>query len=108
MQSPIDIEGAIQTGVIDQALPPHCRPGFFKIYAHDNHKGVSIFFRTSRKALAVVNRCSGIVDAAGPNHYHQPIVQTVQNVVYSLPRLGNMRSQLFIDSDIREQRFWRN
>ena len=34
----INIEGTIEIGVIDQAFPAHCCPGFFKIDPHDDQQ----------------------------------------------------------------------
>ena len=83
---PIDIETAIERRVIDQPLPADCCARLFKIDPHDDFEFASKPTALLRQASCVLVGCLGIMNRAGPDDNHHPVIHPVQDAVDSVTR----------------------
>lgn len=67
-QALVDLEGLVDVGVVDQALPADCCAGLLEVGAHNDADVVLELVGEGLQALAVLNGEFGVVQRAGPDH----------------------------------------
>ena len=65
----VDFEGAVEVGVVDEALPADGRAGLFEVGAHDDVEGGRVLGLKGEEAVGVVEGRGGGVDGAGADYY---------------------------------------
>jgi hypothetical protein len=105
-QALVDVELAIERGVVDQALPAHGRARLLEVDAHHDHQVVAEVFLHVREALRVVERRDRVVYRAGPDYDDQPVVlprQDVSDLGAALPdqRRGLLANRQLLHQDRR-------
>jgi len=76
----VDVEGAVEVGIVDHALPPRRRARLLEIDAHGDEQVVLQPRGRRAQAAGVVQRGVGIMDAARADDDEQPIVGAVEDV----------------------------
>ena len=76
----VDVERAVEVGVVEQALPPECGARLFEVDAHDDVQIVPQFFGLGGQPAGVVHRRFRIVHRARTDYDDQTIVVTVEDV----------------------------
>jgi len=79
-QAGVDVGGAVEVRVVDQALPADRRPRLLEVDAHDDEDVLLQLARLGGEAVGVVERRLRVVDAARADHDHQPRVASVEDV----------------------------
>ena len=79
-QAEVDVEGAVQMGVVDQAFPADGGARFFKIHAHHDQQLFFVLLFQRQQFLRVFERGGGVVDGAGADDDEQAFVAAVQDV----------------------------
>ena len=83
-----NVAGAVQVGVIDQAFPSHCRPGLFKVGAHDDKEFVSDGFCNRSQPVGILIGRGRVMDRAGSDNDDEALcVASVQDIADGLPGL---------------------
>ncbi len=78
-QAAVHVPGAVQVGVVDQALPPGGGARLLEVDAHDHAQVVAQLAGLRGQAVRVLQRRLGVVHAAGPHDHQQPVVVGVQH-----------------------------
>lgn len=73
-QTLVDLEGFVDIGVVDQALPADCCAGLLKIGAHNDADVVLQLVGEGLQALAVLESELGVVQRAGPDHDQETVI----------------------------------
>ena len=81
----VDLETAVQQGVIDQALPANRRARFFKIDPHDDNQIFGQLSFHNGKPSSIFHGRLGVVDRTGADDNHQPVVGAVQHTMNVTP-----------------------
>ena len=84
-----DVEGVVQAGIVDEALPAHRRARLLEIRPHHHIEGLGGVVGKAPQARGVVPRRVGIVDGARPDHHQQPVIAAFENVRHAAPRPGD-------------------
>ena len=79
-QAEVDVEGAVQIGVVDEAFPADGGARFFKINAHDDEQLFFVFLTQGQQAAGVFEGGFGVVDGAGADNGEQAFVAAVDEV----------------------------
>ena len=85
-QALVDVEAAVEIGIVDQSLPADGRARLLEIDAHHDLEPVGETFAQGGEAGGVVDRGLGIVDRAGADDDEQAIVGPVQDRVDGVAR----------------------
>ena len=85
-QAVVDVEAAVEVGVVDQALPADGGARLLEIDAHDDLEPVAEAFAERGEAAGVVERGVGIVDGAGADDDDEAVVGAVEDVVEGVAR----------------------
>jgi len=80
-QALVDVEAAVEIGIVDQALPADRRAGLFEIDPHDDLEPVGQGLAQRRQTAGIVNGRDRIVDRTGADDDKQPVVGPVQDGV---------------------------
>ncbi|MOA08646.1 hypothetical protein D3C78_1284330 [compost metagenome] len=81
----IDLEGAIQRRIGDQAFPAHHGARFFKIGAHHDFEAILITDAQRIQTAGIIDGGVKIVNRAGADHHQQATIFAGQNFFNSLP-----------------------
>ena len=74
MQALVDMEAAIQVGVIDEALPAHHRTRFFEVDPEHGKDGVRQRLTGDPELVGKIQKCSRVVHGAGADYrHHAPV-----------------------------------
>ena len=89
VQAFLDLEGAVQVGVVDQTLPAHGGARLLEVDAHHDVQAVLYLVGQAAQATSVVQRGVHIVDRAGAHHHQQPGIGAVEDVLHGLAALDH-------------------
>ena len=107
-QAGVDVGGAVEVRVVDQALPADRRPRLLEVDAHDDEHVVLQLARLGGEAVGVVERGFRVVDAARADDDHQPRVAPVEDVDDFLAaaddRLGALLAQRQLADQVARRR----
>jgi hypothetical protein len=92
LQATIDVEAAIQVGVVDQALPAHCRARLLEVHAHDNLESVPQSFALVHQPARIFHCRIHVVNGAGTDHYREAIILAVEDSMQVLATLRHSRA----------------
>ena len=106
-QAGVDVAGAVQVRVVDQALPAGRRPRLLEVDPHHDQQPVVQLLRLGGEAAGVVERRLRVVDAAGPDHDQQPRVLAVEHVDHFFARLDHGFRPLRAERQLLQQLFRR-
>ena len=81
-QAGVDVAGAVQVGVVDQALPAGRSPRLLEVDAHRDEQVVAELPRQRGQPPAVLERRLGVVHAAWADHDQQPVVDPFEHVLH--------------------------
>src|SRR5699024_693958 len=81
-QALVDIEAAIKVGIVDQAFPADRCARFFKIDTHDDFQVITEALTLRLQPSSVIQGGLGIVNGAGTNDHHQPVIRAGQPVAH--------------------------
>lgn len=73
-QTLVDLEAAIDIGIVDQTLPADGRAGLLEVRAHDNEKLILVLLLLLEQHVAVSQGSLGVVDRAGADDDEQAAV----------------------------------
>ena len=73
-QALVDLEGLIDIGIVDQALPADCCARLLEVGAHDDADVILQLVGESLEALAVLECELGVVQRAGPDHDQETVI----------------------------------
>ena len=94
-QALVDIETAVQIGVIDEALPADRGAWLFEVHPHNDDQLLAERAHQAFESGRVLERRLGVVDRARPDDGQQPVVLAVQQMVNRAARLeGELRRRL--------------
>ena len=79
-QAGVDVERAVEMGVVDQPLPAGRRPRLLEVDPHRDQQVAAQLARLLGEAAGVVQRRGRVVHAAGPDHDQHPVIAAVQHV----------------------------
>ena len=85
MQAGLDLERAVQVGVIDEALPAHRAARLLEIHPHDQVERVLHPLGEFLQSRSILDGCLRVVDGAGADHDEQAIVLSIEDVLDNLP-----------------------
>jgi len=110
-QATVDVVGAVQLGVVDQALPTHRGARFFKIHAHHHQQLTGQRVAQRLQAGGILQGGLGVVDRARANHHQQAVVFAAQQAgdvaAGGVDQLGGgIRDGQFVEVGNRGQEFF--
>jgi hypothetical protein len=79
-QPGVDVERAVQSGIVDQALPADGGARLLEVGAHHDAQLAGDPGRARGEPVRVVEGCGGVVDRARPDDDEQPVVTAVEDV----------------------------
>lgn len=79
-QALVDLEAAVDVGVVDEALPANSGAGLLKVRAHDDEELILVLFASLQQEVAVGEGGFGVVDGAGADDDEQTF--SLVRVVY--------------------------
>ena len=85
-QALVDVEAAVEIGIVDQSLPADDRARLLEIDAHHDLEPVGEMLAQGGEALGVIDRRNGIVDRAGTDDDEKPVVSAGQDGVDGVAR----------------------
>src|SRR5262249_49169861 len=85
-QAAIDVEGSVQAGIIDEALPADRRPGFLEVHAHDDLEFAAETTTQATETSCILECSVWVVDRARTDGDHKTIIFARKNTVYGLAR----------------------
>ena len=85
-QAVVDVEAAVEIGVVDQALPADGGARLLEIDAHDDLEPVAEALAERDEAAGVVEGGGGIVDGAGADDDGEAVIGAVEDVVQGVAR----------------------
>src|SRR5690606_34468573 len=85
----VDVEAAVEIGVIDQALPTDSRARLLEIDTHHDLELVAQAIALRLQTLGIFDRGRRVVDRAGPDDDDQPVVLPVKDALQCAARLGD-------------------
>lgn len=75
LEALVDLERAVDHGVVDQALPAHGRARFLEIRPHHDQQLAAVFLLQLEQSAAIVLGGIGVVDGAWPDNHQQTVVR---------------------------------
>jgi hypothetical protein len=100
-QALVDAPAAVEPRVVDVALPAHRGARFLEVHAHHHQQLAGERVGGALEVRGVLERLVVVVDRAGPDHHHEPVVGAGQDRRDRLARaahqcLGSRRQRQFI------------
>ena len=86
-QPPVDLEAAVEVGIVDQPLPADGCPRLLEIDPHHDEQVRGMLHRQFVQAPGVIARRRRVVDRAGADHGQQAVVTPLDNFLYSATAL---------------------
>ena len=102
-QTGVDVAGAVQVRVVDQALPADRRARLLEVHAHHDQQIVGKPLGLGAQPFGVLARRLDVVDAAGADDHHQPVVLAVQHGVRSGAAAQQHLDALVVQRQLVEQ-----
>mmetsp|Transcript_17284 Transcript_17284/g.34488 ORF Transcript_17284/g.34488 Transcript_17284/m.34488 type:complete len:232 (+) Transcript_17284:438-1133(+) len=94
-QALVDVVGAVEVRVVDQALPPHRRPGLLEVDSHDDDELLRVLLDEGSELAGVLLGGLDVVDGARAADDDDAVIGPLQDVLnsctrvqHSLPCLG--------------------
>lgn len=84
VQPQLNVEGAIQIGVVDKALPADSGAWLLKVDPHDNVERVLVGIMQRFESGCVLFGGVHVVDGAGSTDHQQAVIPTVDDVGYGI------------------------
>ena len=106
-QAGVDVAAFVQVRVVDQSLPAGRRPRLLEVDAHHHQQLVAQRPRGRAQPRRVLHRRFRVVDAARPDHDHQPRVLPRQHVAHFLAAADDRFRPLLAERQLLEQPFRR-
>ena len=78
-QALVDAEAAVDARVVDVALPTHGGARLLEVHAHHHQQLAGQRIGHRLEAAGVLHRLAVVVDRAGADHHHQPVVLAGQH-----------------------------
>ena len=69
----VDVEGVVEVGIVDQALPSHAGSRFLEVRAHDDAELAGKPMAQGLESASILECDFGIVDRARPDGYEQTV-----------------------------------
>ncbi len=88
-QALVDVEAAVEIGIVDQALPADGGARLLEIDAHDDLEPVVEALARDGEPFRIFDRRIRIMDRAGADHHGQAIVLALKDVVQGRSRLAH-------------------
>ena len=86
-QAAIDIEAAIEPGIVDQPFPSDGGAGLFEIDPHHDLEAVLQPLTLGHQQAGILECCHRIVDRTRPDDHQQAVIHAVQDAMNRLTRL---------------------
>jgi hypothetical protein len=87
----VDREAAVESGVIDQALPAHRRARFLEVHAHHDAEVAGQIVGEGLEPMPVVEGGRRVVYRAGSHHDDQAVVRAMQDAGHLVAPAGHGR-----------------
>jgi len=58
----VDVEAAIESGIVDESLSTNRRSRLFEVHAHNDFEIADVFFSLSDEQPRILHRCFGVVN----------------------------------------------
>ena len=88
-QAAVDLEAAVEIGIVDEALPADRRAGLLEVDAHHDLEIGAERAAVLEQAVCVVARRHRVMDRAGADDHDEAIVHAVQDPVDGLARTAH-------------------
>jgi hypothetical protein len=85
----LDVEAAVEVGVVDQALPAHGGARLLEVDAHHDIEAVLDLVGQAAQAARIVQGGIDVVDGAGAHHHQQARVLAVEDALDGLATLDD-------------------
>ncbi|GAA0031110.1 hypothetical protein BROWWM01_52420 [Bradyrhizobium ottawaense] len=85
-QALVDVEAAVQIGIVDQALPTDGGARLLEIDPHYDFELVGEFLAQAREPLGIFERGLGVMHRAGADHDQQAVVLAIEDCVDGVTR----------------------
>src|SRR4029453_71265 len=96
-QSLVDVEAAVQVGIVDQALPAHRRARLLEVHANDDLERALVALALLAQTTCVLQRRLRVVNRAGTDHACETIVAPVQNSLQAATRSAHGRGGMLAE-----------
>ena len=93
VQATVDVETAVQVGVVDQPFPAHHRARLLEIHPQYRQDGVLQGFAQFAKAAGKLQQCLGVVDRAGADNGQYPGIPVAEDGFYVAAGSADLRGQ---------------
>ena len=93
-QALVDVETAVQVGIVDQSLPADRGARLLEVHAHDDLERALESLALLAQAAGVLQRRGGIVNRARTDHDGETIVRAVQDALQGTARRSDGRRSL--------------
>jgi hypothetical protein len=105
-QARVDVAGAVEVGIVDQALPADGRPRLLEVHAHHHEQVVGEPFGLGAQLLGVLACGLDVVDAAGADDDHQPVIVAIEHGVRAGTPVEQRGYALVIQRQLVEELLW--
>ena len=102
-QAGVDVAGAVQMRVVDQALPADRGARLLEVDAHHDQQVVAQALGLGAEALGVLTGRVKVVDAAGTDDDHQPVIVAVEHGVGSGAAVQQHLDAIIVQRELVEQ-----
>ena len=94
-QTFLDIAGAVDVRIVDQALPTDRGARLLEVHAHHNQQFTAQLVLQSGKTAGVIKRSRRIVHGTGADNHQQTVVLAIQASANLIARIGDDLLGLF-------------
>ena len=106
-QAVVDLEGAVEVRVVDQALPADGGARLLEVDAHHDGQRIGEFVRERLELPGVVACRNGIVDGAGPDDDKQARIASGEDISYLVARGHHGCRGTLRDGELFVEEHWR-
>ncbi len=103
-QAGVDVAGVVEVGIVDQPLPPGRRPRLLEVDPHHDQQLAVQLARLGAEPPGVVECRFRVVDAAGADHDHQPLVLAAEDVDHFLAPFHHLGFARLAERQLLQQR----
>lgn len=75
----VDVEGAVDMGIVDETLPSNCGTGLLEVGTHDNQEFALVLFDLWEETVGVFEGGFGVVDGAWANDDQESVGFTIED-----------------------------